>query len=525
MALARLVLCFLAKCRNDTNARCISTMSNTSNTNPAIGQTLPVAVPRLADFARGDRASLISSRVVRDAVRLADFVVAVATGMLVATFYLQEFVATSPLAYTIAIMTTSALVVVVFELLGLYQVPVLVTLRRQLARVAIGWSCAFAALALGVFFLKAGGDFSRVWLAVWFVAGSVGLIGERIVVARMVQGWTRAGRLYRRAVVYGTGDVANDVLAQLERDGESDVRISGIFDARENERSPEIVSGYPKLGSLEDLVEFARNTRIDVIIMALPIKAEERIAQVQKTLSQLPVDIKLPSQSTCLRFAASTYSHLGNAPMITLMEKPISAWGGIAKRVFDFVVATIALVLLSPVLGLLALAVKLESKGPVLFRQKRYGFNNELIEVFKFRSMYIDKCDAEAKSLVTKNDPRVTHVGQFIRKSSLDELPQLFNVLRGELSLVGPRPHALSAKAGARLYNDVVEGYFARHKVKPGITGWAQINGWRGETDTAEKIEKRVEHDLDYIENWSVFFDLYILAKTPFALFQTKNAY
>jgi lipopolysaccharide/colanic/teichoic acid biosynthesis glycosyltransferase len=173
-----------------------------------------------------------------------------------------------------------------------------------------------------------------------------------------------------------------------------------------------------------------------------------------------------------------------------------------------------------------AIAVKLDSRGPVLFRQKRYGFNNELIEVLKFRSMYVDQSDATASRLVTRDDPRVTRVGRFLRRSSLDELPQLFNVVfKGNLSLVGPRPHALQAKAENELYEQVVDGYFARHRVKPGITGWAQVNGWRGETDTHEKLQRRVEHDLHYIENWSVFLDLYILATTPFALVKSENAY
>ena len=162
----------------------------------------------------------------------------------------------------------------------------------------------------------------------------------------------------------------------------------------------------------------------------------------------------------------------------------------------------------------------------MLFKQKRYGFNNELIEVYKFRSMYVDQADATANKLVTKDDPRVTRVGRFIRKTSLDELPQLFNVVfKGNLSLVGPRPHAVHAKAADRLYDEAVDGYFARHRVKPGITGWAQINGWRGETDSQEKIQRRVEHDLYYIENWSILFDLYILAHTPFALLRTESAY
>jgi lipopolysaccharide/colanic/teichoic acid biosynthesis glycosyltransferase len=174
---------------------------------------------------------------------------------------------------------------------------------------------------------------------------------------------------------------------------------------------------------------------------------------------------------------------------------------------------------------LVALAIRLDSKGPVLFKQKRYGFNNELIEVFKFRSMYHAASDADAAKLVTKGDSRVTRVGRFIRRTSLDELPQFFNVLRGELSLVGPRPHATKAKAADQLYNDVVDGYFARHRVKPGITGWAQVNGWRGETDTAEKLQRRVEHDLYYIENWSLAFDLYILWRTPISLLKSENAY
>jgi exopolysaccharide biosynthesis polyprenyl glycosylphosphotransferase len=211
--------------------------------------------------------------------------------------------------------------------------------------------------------------------------------------------------------------------------------------------------------------------------------------------------------------------------VLDVFDRPIADWDVVVKGVFDRVVGAVLLLMLSPVMLAVALAVKLTSPGPVFFRQKRHGFNNEVIEVYKFRSMYTDQCDHAANKIVTKGDPRVTPVGRFIRKSSLDELPQLINVVKGDLSLVGPRPHALQAKAANTLYDQVVDGYFARHKVKPGMTGWAQINGWRGETDTNEKIQRRVEHDLYYIENWSVFFDLQILAMTPLALFKTENAY
>jgi len=226
-----------------------------------------------------------------------------------------------------------------------------------------------------------------------------------------------------------------------------------------------------------------------------------------------------------MRYRPRAYSYIGNVPFLDVFDKPLTDWGQLLKTIEDRVIAFLALAFLSPFIALIALAIRLDSKGPVFFRQRRYGFNNELIEVYKFRSMYVSASDATAAKLVTRGDPRVTRVGRILRKTSLDELPQLINVVKGELSLVGPRPHATHAKAQDELYTDVVEGYFARHKVKPGITGWAQINGWRGETDTIEKIHRRVEHDLYYIENWSIFFDLYILLRTPFALFDTENAY
>jgi exopolysaccharide biosynthesis polyprenyl glycosylphosphotransferase len=227
-----------------------------------------------------------------------------------------------------------------------------------------------------------------------------------------------------------------------------------------------------------------------------------------------------------LHFRPRTYSFVGGVPFLAVADKPITDWDYVAKWLFDHFIGGILLMLAAPVMALTAIAIKLDSPGPVFFKQKRYGFNNELIEVYKFRSMYVNATDASAAKLVTRDDPRVTHVGRFIRKTSLDELPQLINVvLSNNLSLVGPRPHAVQAKASNRLYGEVVDGYFARHRVKPGITGWAQVNGWRGETDTEEKIQQRVQHDLAYIENWSVLFDLRILAMTPFALFKTDSAY
>ena len=262
------------------------------------------------------------------------------------------------------------------------------------------------------------------------------------------------------------------------------------------------------------------------MIFSLPISAEGRILQMLKKLWVLPVDIRLAAHTNKLQFRPRSYSYIGKVPVIDVFDRPIADWDVVMKWLFDKVIGGLLLIAALPLLALIAIAIKLDSRGPVLFKQKRYGFNNDLIEVYKFRSMRVDATDAHANTLVTKDDPRVTRVGRIIRKASLDELPQLFNVVfRGNLSLVGPRPDAVYAKAEARLYAEAVDGYFARHRVKPGITGWAQINGWRGETDTQEKIQKRVECDLYYIENWSVLLDLYILARTPFALLKTENAY
>jgi len=322
------------------------------------------------------------------------------------------------------------------------------------------------------------------------------------------------------------GPVAEGMIRALEAQSDTGIRIVGVFDDRGDDRSSDVIAGYPKLGTVDDLVDYARKTQLDLVIFTVPLSAETRLLQMLSKLWVLPIDIRLGASTSKLRLRPRSYSYLGSVPVLDLFDKPMADWDLVVKWLFDRIVGALLVAALSPVMLAVAIAIKLDSRGPVFFRQKRYGFNNELIEVFKFRSMYVDQCDVTAAKLVTKDDPRVTRVGRFIRKTSLDELPQLLNVvLKGDLSLVGPRPHALHAKAANQLYDQVVDGYFARHKVKPGITGWAQINGWRGETDTQEKIQRRVEHDLYYIEHWSVFFDLQILAATPLALFKTENAY
>jgi Undecaprenyl-phosphate glucose phosphotransferase len=429
-------------------------------------------------------------------------------------------------SYFVAIATVAILSIVILQALHTYNLTAFRQPIQQVFRVAGGWSLAFLIVFAAFFLFKIDGLISRVWMVSWYALGLTSLGAERFALARICGRLARNGRLDRRAVVVGGGEFGSLLLRELASAGTDEVRTLGVFDDRSDNRAPETIEGFPKLGNVDDLVEFARSTRIDLIIFALPITAEERILQMLRKLWVLPIDIRLAAHANRLRFRPRSYSYVGRAPMLDLLDKPIADWDVVIKLAFDKMVGAAALLALSPILMATAIAIKLDSRGPVLFRQKRYGFNNELIEVLKFRSMYVDQTDAAASRLVTRDDPRVTRVGRFIRRTSIDELPQLLNVvLKGNLSLVGPRPHALHAKAANRRYDEVVDGYFARHRVRPGITGWAQVNGWRGETDTQEKLQHRVEHDLYYIENWSILLDLYILAITPASLIKTKNAY
>jgi Undecaprenyl-phosphate glucose phosphotransferase len=368
-------------------------------------------------------------------------------------------------------------------------------------------------------------DLANGWIKTWLCLTAAYFIVSRVLIQIWIRPIVKHGHERQRIAIVGGGKAAEEAISTLENSKNLDIEIIGLFDDRYDNRSPESVRKHKKIGKMDDLADFARSNRVDLIIVAIPLSAEQRLLHILKRLWQLPVDIRVSGQAAVLKLSPRAYTYLGDLPLLSLFDRPLNGWDQFMKDTLDRAIALVAIVLLSPVMLIVALAVRLESKGPVIFRQKRFGFNNELVQVFKFRSMFIDMSDASASKLVTKGDPRVTKVGRIIRKASLDELPQLFNVLQGQLSLVGPRPHATQAKAAGTLYDEVIDGYFARHKVKPGITGWAQINGWRGETDTHEKLEQRVKHDLDYIDRWSLGLDLYILAKTPLALLKSENAY
>ncbi len=353
------------------------------------------------------------------------------------------------------------------------------------------------------------------------VAFGAVLVPTRLAAAAATLWIIEAGLIQRRAVIAGGGEQAKHLIRGLAARKGSDIKLCGIFDDRDDLRSPIQVLGVPKIGSYGELISFVRASEIDMVIISLPLEAEGRIRWLLDAFKVLPVEVRLSAFSSDYVFADPSRD-----PLIAAMARSFAPERRLTKRVFDLVVGAVATVLLLPVMLAAAVAIKIDSPGPVLFRQRRHGYNDRVVEVLKFRSMYHAECDAAARRIVTRDDPRVTRVGRFLRRSSIDELPQLFDVLRGRLSLVGPRPHAVDAlSSGRQRFAQIVDGYSARHRLPPGITGWAQINGWRGEIDDPAKLRARVEHDLFYIENWSLWLDIKILLRTPVSLLDTRSAY
>ncbi|MCC2097628.1 MAG: sugar transferase, partial [Hyphomicrobiales bacterium] len=373
----------------------------------------------------GNARTAYSPLVLAGLARLAEFVIICASGFAVYIIYLLPGLGHVS-AYYYTILAMASLAILVFQAAHIYNTEAFRSPISQLLRLVACWIIVFLSAMAVMFFLKRSMEFSRVWLLGWFVTGLAGLILNRIFLYARVVSLTRRGRLDRRTVVVGGGPAAEQLLHELSSQKYSDIKIYGVFDDRSDYRTPDVVGGYPKLGNVDDLVEFARHTRLDLIVFALPITAERRILEMLRKLWVLPIDIRLAAHSNKLRLRPRSYSYIGSVPVLPVFDKPMADWDVFMKMAFDRIAGAICLVLLSPVLLLTAIAVKLDSPGPVLFKQKRHGFNNEKIDVYKFRSMYADKLDYAAAKLVKKGDPRVTRVGRFIRKTSIDELPQLF---------------------------------------------------------------------------------------------------
>jgi Undecaprenyl-phosphate glucose phosphotransferase len=347
----------------------------------------------------------------------------------------------------------------------------------------------------------------------------------RVVLSRFLARWRAAGRLKQTIAIYGSGDHAERLAARLLTVSTDTVAIVGVFDDRAGRRI--VGPGLRELphGTTADLVELSRQCEIDRIIVALPHSAEQRLLEILRKLHKMPVEISLAPDMVGFNLPAKDHEEFGGLPLLDVYGRPLSFGQNLLKTAFDRGAAAAGVIVLSPLLLAVAAAIRLDSKGPVLFRQNRYGFGDRVIGVYKFRTMTAETADTNGEKQTEVNDPRITRVGKWLRKLSIDELPQLFNVLRGELSLVGPRPHAVSMHVRQRRNEDIVPDYALRHHVKPGITGWAQVNGYHGPVETESHLHKRVAYDLDYINNWSLWFDLRILLMTAFIAFGHREAY
>lgn len=326
----------------------------------------------------------------------------------------------------------------------------------------------------------------------------------------------------RNAVIVGVGNQGMQLRDRMDSDLELGLQFKGFFDDRDLSRTVlEDHNSLQLMGRISELSDYVRNNSIDIIYIALPMTSQPRVLDLLDGLKDTTVSIYFVPDIFVFDLIQARIDDVGGIPVVAVCETPFSGFNGFIKRASDIVLSLIIILLISPILLAVAIGVKWSSKGPVLFKQRRYGLDAEEILVYKFRSMTVEE-NGDTVTQATKNDVRITPFGRFIRKTSLDELPQFINVLQGRMSIVGPRPHAV---AHNEMYRKVIKGYMIRHKVKPGITGWAQVNGLRGETDTVDKMEARIEFDLDYLRSWSLSLDLKIIVRTVLLVFKDRNAY
>ena len=361
-----------------------------------------------------------------------------------------------------------------------------------------------------------------IWFSAWLSISFMLLLHVRHAARHVLAKMTRAGAFASSIAVYGSGTVARRVQEHLGNPALG-IRFAGLYDDRGD--SKRVDGDAPEIrGRLSDLINRARTGEIDRIIVALPQGADLRTQYIVRRLEQLPVSLHVVTHiasDLVDEEAQHRVSSLGPVGLIDVKPKPLADWSRLVKNVEDRVLGPLLLLLVWPLLALIALAIKLDSSGPVLFWQRRRGLNHDVFEVAKFRTMHVLEDGADVRQ-ATRNDQRVTRVGWFLRRLSLDELPQLLNVLRGEMSLVGPRPHAL---AHDEKFEEILARYANRNQVKPGLTGLAQVKGFRGEIETPEMLEKRLEQDLAYVANWSLWLDVKIMLLTPIRCFTSKSAY
>ncbi|SDJ66610.1 undecaprenyl-phosphate glucose phosphotransferase [Microbulbifer yueqingensis] len=397
------------------------------------------------------------------------------------------------------------------------------TYAHMLGLTLAAWAAVCACLLVLGYFSKEGVSYSRLVIGSWFVSTLFLLSAWRYVFRRLLFFLRSRDHNTRTAVVLGVTEAGAKLARDMAAAPHHGIRVGGFYRVQGSNCCGEAAdkAGLPVLGDVQDALAAARAGELDLVYIALPLREEERIAEILRDFADTTATVHLVTDLFFNNLLHTRWYHVGGTSLLSLYDTPIEGVNGWLKRLEDLVLSSVILVLISPLMLLIALGIKLTSKGPVIFKQHRYGLDGRPIKVWKFRSMTTQDNGSKVVQ-ASRNDARITPFGRFLRRTSLDELPQFFNVLQGRMSIVGPRPHAV---AHNEQYRALVDGYMLRHKVKPGITGWAQVNGWRGETETVEKMSKRVEHDLHYIRNWSLWLDLRIVFMTVFRGFTGSNAY
>lgn len=420
-----------------------------------------------------------------------------------------------------AVGFASGLMVFIAMRHDLYRSWRIYPIRQEILELLSVWSQVLIAMLVISFALKTTDDFPRLLILSWIVFTPAMMIVSRFILRRVSHRLRQQGWNSRNVAIIGANTQGVQFAQTLKNGNWMGLRLVGFYDDRvQDDRVVQDIDSHV-LGNLDDIVAHAREGKIDSVYITMPFKAEDRTKELIKRLSDTTVSLYYVPNFHALDILHGRWSTLGDMPIVSIFESPHHGVDGWAKRAEDiFIAASVLAVIAIPML-IIAIGVKLSSPGPVIFKQRRYGINGEEIEVWKFRSMTVCE-DGSSVKQATKCDVRVTKFGAFLRRTSLDELPQFINVLQGRMSIVGPRPHAV---AHNEEYRTLIHRYMLRHKVKPGITGWAQVNGWRGETDSIEKMQKRIEHDLEYIRQWSLWLDVKIFAMTFFKGFSNKNAY
>jgi putative colanic acid biosynthesis UDP-glucose lipid carrier transferase len=381
------------------------------------------------------------------------------------------------------------------------------------------WGIVAGFILFVAFAAKISQDLSRKILVSWFILTPIVLYAAH----RLARVWIRQKRLQgnlRTAVVIGASELAVKLAERIEKDPCLMINVEGFFEDRSPERLP--ASALPRvLGKLDAVAEYVKTHNVDVVYITLPLSRLPRMQALMDALHDTTVSIYMVPDVYLYDLIQARVENIGGVPVIGMRETPFVTINSFNKRLADIVLSLCILTLASPVLLAIAIGVKFSSPGPILFKQRRYGLSGEAIQVYKFRSMTVRE-DGDNVQQATRNDPRVTRFGAILRRTSLDELPQFLNVLQGTMSIVGPRPHAI---AHNEMYRKLISGYMIRHKVKPGITGWAQVNGLRGETETIDKMQQRVNFDIAYLREWSMAFDFRIIVRTVSVLIRGDNAY